>query len=384
MMPTRRCDVLILVEDPGAANFVAELPHILAERGYTVHLASSGIATEYLARRGLAIDPLPPKCDLEALVARKAPRLVAVGTAEDPDSLGLRLVALAAARHLPSVGMLDASTNLVHRFRGGSGNPLQFCPDTVIVPDRASYDGLIALGLADHRIVVAGHPHWDYVRTSGRRLRTEDRAILRRAMFGMELRDRRVLVFAAEVSGGLDPQQFQRTSEYLLTGGGDSCGRTEIVIEEFLRALAPLRDRTFLVLRLHPKNTPSDFSPYLTAFDAVSKMEPSIELLHAADAVIGMTSMLMIEAALLNRPTLAILPRVEEAAWLPTATAGVTPYATSRADVERKLSDLLLSPRPQDPAMLERLFPPGALERVAMTIEERLRRGKAATPGARQ
>ena len=216
MIPVRRSNVLILVEDPGAANFVAELPGVLARRGYTVHLATAGAATDYLAQRGIKTEPLSPDCHLDALIERTVPRLVLVGTAEDPDSVGLKLVALAAARRIPSVGVLDASTNLAHRFRGNSANPLQYCPETVIVPDSISHEGLVALGLPQDRIVVAGHPHWDYVRAAGRQLQKQDRAALWRMLFGTEVPDRRVLVFAAEILGGLDPHQLRRTSEYSL------------------------------------------------------------------------------------------------------------------------------------------------------------------------
>jgi hypothetical protein len=82
-----------------------------------------------------------------------------------------------------------------------------------------------------------------------------------------------------------------------------------------------------------------------------------------------MTSMLMVEAALLNRPTLAILPREEEILWLPTAAAGITPVATTRLEVERKLADLLAELRAPDLKALSRLFPPHALDRVAATVE---------------
>jgi hypothetical protein len=369
-MRARRSDVLILVEDPGAANFIAELPDLLARRSYKVRLATVGVATDYLAQRGVVTERLSPNFDIDAMIERTAPRLILIGTSEDPDSIGLKLVALAAAMRIPSVGILDASTNLAHRFRGNSTNPLQYCPDTVIVPDSASHDGLVALGLAADRVLVAGHPHWDYVRATGRQLQNQDRVALRRAMFGAEVPDRRVLVFAAEILGGLDPNQLRRTSAYSLTGTADGAERTEIVIEEFLHALIPLRSQVFLVLRLHPKNAPDDFAAHFAAFDSISKIEPALTLLHAADAVVGMTSMLMIEAALLKRPTLAILPRAEEAQWLPTTAAGVTPYATSRAEVEKRISDLVANPRPPDFNALERLFPPHALERVAAAIEQ--------------
>jgi hypothetical protein len=381
MTPARRSGILIFVEDPGAANFVADLPRALSERGHAVHLATAGTATDYLASRGVPGEPLLASCDLDAMLADIAPCLVAVGSAENPDSVGLKLASLATARKIPTVGVIDASTHLGHRFRGRSGNPTQYLPDTLLVPDAASRDGLIELGVATTRIVVAGHPHWDYVRGMAAQLRSEDRSTSQRRLFGKVL-DRRILVFGAELSDGMDPQQFRRTSEYSIIGTGSSNGRTEIVIEEFLRATALFRDEVFLVLRLHPKSQAVDFSAYLSAFDTVSKLEPSLAILHIADAVIGMTSMLMIEAVLLNRPTLAILPRPQEAGWLPTIVAGITPYASDSTAIAERLRRLVSDLPAPDAAAIDRLFPPGALQRVADVFDGLMLRYGARTPGA--
>lgn len=375
MTPTRpQTDVLIFVEDPGAANFVAELPCILSARCRSSHLATSGPATEYLRQRGLQVDALLPRCDLDALVTELAPRLILVGTAENPDSHGLRLAAIAAAQRIASVGVVDSSTHLDHRFRGSTANPLEFCPATVIVPDTICRDGFVKLGLAPNRIIIAGHPHWDHVRTSYRSLRQKDRGELRRRLFKMSGPDRTVILFAAEISDGMTPGQFHLSDEYTLKGTGKSRGRTEIVIEEFMLAVAPWRHELHLVLRLHPKQRPQDLSAHAGAFDSVSQGEPPLEVLYAADAVVGMTSMIMVEAALMGRPTLAILPRAREAQWLPTIAAGVTPYADSRDAASAEIAKLLKDPQPAPPPALERLFPAGALQRVATTIEARLAR----------
>ena len=95
-------DFLIFVEDPGAANMVADVPLLLADRGHTVHLATSGVATAYLKQRGILVSPLRSDEDLDRLVTRVAPKMIVVGTSENPDSAGLKLVALAAARRVPS------------------------------------------------------------------------------------------------------------------------------------------------------------------------------------------------------------------------------------------------------------------------------------------
>ncbi len=370
MIPPRsRVDVLVFAEDPGAANFVADLPRTLAHKGNSTYFATSGSATAYLKQRGLNIDPLPPNCDVETLLDAFAPRLIVVGTAENPDSIGLRLVASAAGRRIPSVGVLDSSTHLHYRFRGRSAEPLEFCPNVVIVPDAAARDGLIKLGLGEDRIVLVGHPHWDYVRSAHRSLRQVDRNDLRKRYFRTPATDRTVVLFAAEISDGMDPHQFQRSNEYTLTGNGRSRGRTEIVIEEFITAAAVLRHRLHLVLRLHPKQSRFDLSDYQGEFDTVSQAEPSLEVIHAADAVVGMTSMFMTEAALMERPTLAILPRACESTWLPTIAGGVTPCASDRTAVRAQVARLLNAPPLPSATALDRLFPPGALERMAATCE---------------
>jgi hypothetical protein len=64
-------------------------------------------------------------------------------------------------------------------------------------------------------------------------------------------------------------------------------------------------------------------------------------MVFACDLVCGMTTMLLYEAALLGRPTLAILPRAVEGAWLPTIASGVTPAAITRPALSRMLPALL-------------------------------------------
>ena len=143
------------------------------------------------------------------------------------------------------------------------------------------------------------------------------------------------------------------------------------MIDEFLAAVAPRRAELHLVLRLHPKQAGGELSDYRAHFDSVSQAEPSLEVIHAADAVVGMTSMLMVEATLMQRPTLAILPRVQEAAWLPTLQAGLTPYACDRAAVRAGIMRLLDGPElRRAPRRWKKSFPPGALDRIVATLED--------------
>ena len=46
-------DVLIFVEDPGAVNYVAQLPAALSESGLRVRLLADGFAKDHLRERGI-------------------------------------------------------------------------------------------------------------------------------------------------------------------------------------------------------------------------------------------------------------------------------------------------------------------------------------------
>lgn len=361
-------DVLIFVEDPGAANFVAALPEALARRGHSTCLAAAGVAIDWLRQFGSPVFEMPVNGDARRLLAVVAPRVLVAGTAENRDSLGLALIELARKSGIASIGVLDSSTHLEFRFRGRTEDPLAYCPDFVIVPDRNSAAELAKLGLDARRVVIAGHPHWDRVLEAAGRFSTKDRIALRRRLFGEAAAARKVVVFASEVSAGMNSVEFSDSEHYTLAGSGASSGRTEIVIEEFLLAIEPFRQETHLVLRLHPKESAVALAPYRTLFDSISQGGASLEVVFSADAVVGMTSMLLVEAELMDRPTLSIIPRPCERAWLLTLAAGITPVATTRAAVREEVARLLRRSGASSRGQLKELLPSGALGRVVETI----------------
>ena len=363
--------IAILVEDPGAANYVAGLGAELAARGHAVHLFAADPAGRLLARLGEAFEPAPtdPKG-----VLGPGPALVVVGTGEDPDALALELVDEARRENIVTVGIVDAPINEDFRFRGRGSSPLTHAPDAVLTVDERAADAFVRMGLPRCRVFACGHPMFDRVRRDASRLAAEDRATVRgRALPGLP-QERPVLLVLAERLGGLNGPQFMRSADYTLAGRGGSDHRQHIVLEEVLNAVAGLKRTPILVLRLHPKADPEDFAPYLPAFDAVSTEGPATDLLMAADAVIGTTTTLLVEAALLGRPTLSVVPRERERDWLVTIGARVTRCA-SRRDEIRPAIEATLAEGPPDAARLDRLFPTGATRRVGAVLEDLLVNG---------
>lgn len=382
-MTTPGSRVLIFVEDPGVANYVALLPTALSERGHSPVLWSAGIATDYLARRGVRQQVVAASVTADQILDAVRPRAVVVGTAENPETIGLSLIDAARAAGITSIGVIDAAMNAEGRFRGRGDAALTHPPDWLVVPDEWTKRLFVALGFPEARAAVCGHPHYDYVLDMAGSLSDTDRRRFRRRFFPGVEAGRQVVVFVAERPArrrGISPTPPFDT--YTLSGRGTGAGRMEIVLEEFLDAVNAVSPRPYLVLRTHPKDAPGDYGPYLKEFDRVDGESPPLELVAAADAVVGATSMLLTEAALLGRPTLSILPRAAEKEWLPSVRAGLTRCVTERHEVATALTDLLRAAplvRRSDP---REMVVTGSLIRVGAFIESLLRVDTLATDPA--
>jgi hypothetical protein len=342
----------VFVEDPGAANGVLGLEARLAKMGVTSHLVATGAAGAFLHARDERFHPLKEGESARALLERVRPYAVFVGTAESPDTLALQIVDEARHLGLPSVGFVDAVSCADHRWRGHSQQPLAHCPDYLLVCDAETQDVFVNLGVPPARIQICGHPQFDAILSRRAELREVDRGELRRRLWpalGRTAEARRIVVFCGERStGGFDDPafdaQFRRSPDYTMNGRGSKDTRTEIIAEEVLDALTALPERPFSVLRFHPKNQPEDFGPLLHEFDATSVGGSALDLLFASDLVIGMSSMVLLEAALLGRPTLSVIARPAERDWLPALARGVTPSVQTRSDLRGFLVNWAGSP----------------------------------------
>jgi hypothetical protein len=108
-----------------------------------------------------------------------------------------------------------------------------------------------------------------------------------------------------------------------------------------------------------------DLAALESEFDLVSFGGSAVEIAWVADLVVGMTSMLMVEAALMGRSTLAVLPRDQEKSWLPTIRMGLTRCVTERRELRQELKELISFAWRNTASMAEDMFPSGAADRVS-------------------
>lgn len=360
-----RTDVLIFVEDPGAVNAVVDLPRALAASGLKTQTVAAGHAVEYLASFGADFTEPDSAADAAALIDAHNPRMVFSGTSENPDTLGLKLIAEARKRGLANVGFLDGPASADHRFRGSGDAPLAFAPEWILVPDAMTRNRYQALGHPVERIVDCGHPYFDRVRVTAAKLAKRGKAAVLAEVLPDAPPDRPVVVFLAEISTSLAPEELRRSPEYTLHGRGGSNLRTQIVLEEVLDAVALIEPRPYFVLRLHPKNSADEFDAYDPEIDSLSHSGLAADLVYAADLVIGMTTILLFEAALMGCPTLSITPKPSETEWLTSIGLGITPSVHTRDDLREILPRALADPGQVMGTPPGEVLNFGALERMA-------------------
>jgi hypothetical protein len=369
-MVQNKTDVLIFIEDPGAANYVAGLPSIFSRLGISFRLLADGIAKTCLKDRGIYTEEIEPGVSGCQILAAVKPRLLLVGTAENPDTLGLSLVHQAKLSGIESIGAIDAYGNADQRFRGRSGESLTYATDWLFVPTELVKGSYVSLGYSADQVIVCGHPHYDFVQETALRLTSKDRDDFRHRLFPGVSVDQKVLAFVSEGSARIKPRTQTYLSECTLPCDGTSVGRTEIVLKEFLGAIKLVGTRPYMVLRPHPKDVIEDYAAYQGEFDLISSGGSSIECLYAADFAVGMTGTVMMEAALLGMPSLAIVPRAAELDLLPTIQLGITPFVTTREQLRSTISDFVQNK--MKPVDIDNVIVRGALQRVVRFVQKRL------------
>jgi hypothetical protein len=359
-------NVLFIVEDPGAANLVVPLIPELNNRKIDFKIVAVGPSELYLSTRGVSHES-GAGCTGRQIIERHGPSLIIVGTSENRDSVALEVVELSRNLGITTVGFIDQRCNAEYRFRGRSDASLTYRPDWLFVPDQATLSVFEALGFDGHRVRVSGSPHLDYIRQRILELNLEGPPKVRARVLPDASVYQKVIVFLAEANLGLQPGQCEVTEDYTLRGRGESRWRSCIILEEFLDALGSLclTPDPYVVLRLHPKNETHDFVAYHSEVHLVSSGGTPIELMYAADAVVGMTSMALAEAVTMGRPTLSIIPRRSEIEWLPDFISGVISCVYQREQLPAALRSLLAAPT----TAFERLYISGATDSMIEWIE---------------
>jgi hypothetical protein len=324
--------VAFAIEDAGGARAVVPLIARMSDAGVALGPAAAEVARAH----GLSLEAR----DVDEILA--GARLLVTSSTSWGLRLEARAVQAARAMGIPTLTVMDFWSNYRSRLSYPSETDWGALPDCIAVIDETMRADLSRLGVTC-RVEITGSPAFD--------------DLLGRA---------RALPPAAG-------KTVTFLSQPIAALYGTELGYTEHTI---LRALAAACAR--LDLDLHVRAHPREDSEALGAFarsigamtsDATMPLRTCVE---QSIAVTGMTTMALVEAALLGRPSLSLqLGRLGEDA-LPTNASGLTIGVRDEDDLIDKLSraarrDESLDTRKRLAALGWR---PGATERVLALMSE--------------
>lgn len=334
--------IIAFAREPGGADTIAPVVKQLIQRDdVEVELFSKDYAGARFTAAGLDFVDIGwgEQCKLE----RKVRELV---LAQQPDGL----LTAASSRPtddmtekyfwkvggdcgIPSVAVLDQWQNYAMRFSGPTeAERLRYLPTCIAVMDEDVRRDMISEGIPEDRICVTGHPRFAALKEyQNQCIRKKAREKL--ARLGVD-KTRQIIVFVSEPA-----RRFFAVEE-----GYDEA--------ETLNALLEVCEKNSkhgqleVVLKYHPRNIEEDF---LRVFNQGqiplhvirNEIEPW-EVLIAADLVVGMISILLVDSVLLGVPTLSVqLGSKKVGRCLPErdgAIVGARDYASLQTEVDSLLN----------------------------------------------
>jgi hypothetical protein len=330
-----------MARQAGAAAALLPVIETLRAQGSPPTVFGYGAAAGVFERAGLEVldDPDPGSAAVAAaLLERERACGLLSGTSLEVSDDGAFWQAARDLR-IPSVAVLDHWRNYAERFT--ERTPFDRLPDRICVMDEVARDSLLARGCPPERVIVTGHPHLDSIEPVSR----NERDGIRREL-GIEL-DRPVVLFASEPksrTGKRDGEPGER--EALATLG-------ETLIEAAPGAL--------LLVKPHPAegNVPLPARPEARL---VGDLTPR-NAVAVSDVVAGMTSIILLEAALAGIPAVSMTPpEIDE---FLSIHADLIVDASPAGNLRRLLPSLLEQPRPARRAPSHRGASEGVLQALA-------------------
>lgn len=343
---------------------------------FDVIVVVDGYAATAYQRAGVhrlsdVVDPAAPEAAGD-LVRKLAPDLVVVGkswAARLPED---RIVAAASAAEIPSLLVADHWVNLDWVVRSANGDARAF-PGAVAVPGDAAREVLLREGAPADRVRVTGSPHFD--------------GVVERIHAASAKRDeirRRLGATASAPLVAFASEPVARQESLLGSDAMARFGYTEsTILLDVLAACSELAERggreVQVFVKPHPKEDPAALQAVRREWPGVRVLGPRppiqpAELIAASDLVIGITSMMLVEAALAGREVLSVQTGLISTDPNPLTAARLLPVVYDRTKLADAIAGSLeAAAGPRRGAAPARLSPPGsATARVVAVCEELL------------
>lgn len=313
--------VVVICGDPGGANAVAPVIEYLREDGclqlmtYVYRQAHT-----IMKERGIEHVLLSEQISMNEIItlfAKNPTSLLLTGTSYNGVDLEKKFIMAARNLGIPSLGVMDSWINYAVRFRDEKGL-LSYVPDRIAIMDERARDEMISEGFHPDSLVITGQPAFDDLYPMKATLSAEKTNQIKRG-FGAKS-DSKLILFLSQPLHNLygdDPSNP-------LYGGYTE----KTVLAALIHSLEEINkqndDEIILVIRPHPREDPKDYLDYKSdtiSIFIVKHGNPQHQIM-ASDLVVGMSTILLVEACYLQKIVVSIQPELKIPDPVPTNQTG--------------------------------------------------------------
>lgn len=302
--------ILFFAHDPGGANAISPLIDNFLDP-YEVFVFAKGPALEKLK---------DSKEYCEGLLKDISPDLIITGTSAN-DFTEKHLWTEAKKLGIKSIAILDHWVNYGIRFSKYGLKDIdkfdktcEYLPDYIVVMDDFAKIEMAKDGVPADIILPLGNPHFDKIFdnfTNIQEIRTQ-----------LAREDEILIVFGSE--------------PYIEDYGH---GEEKTVLKDLIKATEKMDVK--IIVKLHPKESFSKYKEFESEKIILNKDTNPSELIKAADVVISMTSMFLIEAMILNKKIISYQPIEQNKNKFILTNCGVIPFINNYDNFEEELLKLI-------------------------------------------
>ena len=330
--------ILIYAHDPGGANTINPLIEPLKNSGHNLFIYGDGAA--------LNIFPEVVKFDgdTDELIKEIQPDFVITGTSA-ACMTEKKLRKSAKNSGIKSMSILDHWVNYGIRFTKystaeldlyGKEKIFEYLPDYIVVMDEYAKEQMANEGISKDIIYPFGNPHFESVKKDFESINSDD---LKKELIGNK---EKLVVWASE----------PYIEDY---GHGMELESLKDVVE-----LIP--ENWQLVIKPHPREKADKFDMFKNA--KIVRDKNSREVIKAADLVMSMTSMFLIESIIAEKPTLSYQKGETDKNKFILTKMNALPFISDKIELKNLLN------KPFEKPKFEIKF--DAKEKIIKFIEEKL------------
>ncbi len=251
-------------------------------------------------------------------------------------SIELEKLFILAARKLtiPSLSVLDYWSNYTIRFSDNKKN-LIYLPDKIAIMDKQVYDDMVSENFPYQILEITGQPAFSELTEWKSKFTTSKKNIIFN-LLGINSYEYFV-IFASEPVLSGNPL-------HTLKPGYTEKSVLELLIKTFEIIQVEIPRRIVLVIRPHPKEDLEKFRliKSQTIRILIFTEEHTRDVVMSADLVTGITSTILIEAALLGCIVVSLQPGLKTKDILPTNRLGLTQPIYKKEEMLKILKELLI------------------------------------------